>query len=393
MQPIKYPYARQSIDESDVDHVKKALESPIITRGEQVHSFEKEVADSCQARFAVAFNSCSTALDAAFFALNAQPADRIITTPNTFVASMEWPCSRGATPVFVDIDDKTGNIDVEQLSNNLDHVQTRGKNIIVPVHFAGIPVDVQQIESYIKDQETVIIEDAAHALGSFYKDGSKVGSCAFSQITCFSFHPAKTITTGEGGMCTTNNEELYKRLRYYRGNGIERDPAFFTEKERGPWVYEVKDLTGNFHMNEMQAALGRSQLARLSKFIEKRKKLVARYRERFSGKEGIAILEPDESLNIAWHILVVQIDFPHFNKERSFVMESLRGKGIGTQVHYIPLYRHPFFVKKRGDIRSFFPKTESYYSKALTIPLYYDLEMEDVDFIVDSLMGILTDKP
>jgi dTDP-4-amino-4,6-dideoxygalactose transaminase len=286
----------------------------MITRGDHLARFEQEIAEYTGARYAVAFNSCSTALAASFFAVDVGPSDRIITTPNTFVASCGYACNAGAVPVFVDIDRKTGNIDVERLSFNLEPVPSRGKNIIVPVHFAGIPVDMRHLESYIKDLNTVIIEDAAHAIGSSYKDGSKVGSCAYSHITCFSFHPAKTITTGEGGMCTTNHEPLYRRLLDYRNNGIERDPS------RGPWVYDVKHLTGNFWMNEMQAALGSSQFARLPKFIEKRKKLVNRYLELLSNQEGIELFAPDASLDIAWHLFVVQIDFSKFNKTRVEVM-------------------------------------------------------------------------
>lgn len=389
MQEIKYPYAKQSISEADKECVRKVLGSPLITRGPETELFENEVASYCGARFAVAFNSASSALLASFFAAKASARDRLLTTPNSFVASLAGACKDGATPVFIDIDRKTGNIDVEKLSYNMEPLSTRGKNIIVPVHFAGIPVDMERISSYIKDQETFVIEDAAHALGSCYKDGSKVGSCLFSQITVFSFHPAKTITTGEGGMCTTNNEELYRLLRYFRNNGIERDAHFFKEKERGPWVYEVMHLTGNYHMNEMQSALGRSQLARLAQFVEKRKKLLEHYRKRLSDKEGIMLLMPEASTQIAWHIFVAQIDFPHFKKERAHVMEELKTLSIGTQVHYIPLYRHPFFKDKAGDIKEYFPENEKYYSQALTLPLYFDLELKDVDYIVDSLLEIL----
>lgn len=389
MNPLKYPYAKQSINGQDESAVLEALKSPVITRGFFVEAFEKEVAEYCGARFAVAFNSGSTALSAAFFAAEAGPHDRVLTTPNTFVATLSGACQKGAAPVFVDIDRKTGNIDAEKLSYNLENLSTRGKNIVVPVHFAGIPVDMQFLESHIKDLNTFVIEDAAHAIGSRYKGGSRVGSCEWSHITCFSFHPAKTITTAEGGMCTTNDEALYRKLLYYRNNGIEREPALFKEEERGPWVYEVNCLSGNYFMNEIQASLGRSQFSRIEAFIAKRKELVLRYRKNLAAAPHLAFFEPDQELDVAWHLFVCQIDFSALNKSRAEVMDELRERGIGTQVHYIPLYRHPFFKKGGRDIREYFPETEGYYSQALTLPLYYDLTYEEVDEISDALLTVL----
>lgn len=392
MNQLKYPYAKQSINDLDEKAVMEALRSPAITRGFFVESFEREVADFCGARFAVSFNSGSTALSAAFFAAEANPYDRVLTTPNTFVATLSGACQKGAAPVFVDIDRKSGNIDVEKLSYNLHTTSTRGKNIIVPVHFAGIPVDMRLLESHIKDLNTVVIEDAAHAIGSKYKDGTRVGSCEHSHITCFSFHPAKTITTAEGGMCTTNDESLYQKLLYYRNNGIERDPSLFKEAERGPWVYEVNYLSGNYFMNELQAALGRSQFSRIESFIAKRKELVKRYRDNLSGKEHLAFFEPEEGVDVAWHLFVCQIDFASAQRERAQVMEELKELGIGTQVHYIPLYRHPFFRKGGRDIREYFPEAEMYYSQALTLPLYYDLTLQDVDEISSALLSTIKPK-
>jgi UDP-4-amino-4,6-dideoxy-N-acetyl-beta-L-altrosamine transaminase len=389
MAELKFlPYAQQNISIEDTEAVCQALTQPAITRGPLVEEFEKAVANYCGASYAVAFKSGTAALMAAYAAVDVGPSDRLLSTPNTFVSTIGAAVQRSAVPVFIDIDVSTGNIDIEQLEYNLESSSTRGKTVIAPVHFAGIPVDVKAIDGMIKDPSTVIIEDAAHAIGSLYEDGSKVGSCRHSQITIFSFHPAKTMTTTEGGMAVTNDEELCRKLRLYRNNGIERDPKHLVGGA-APWYYEVVELTGNYNFTEIQAALGLSQLRRIDSFIEKRQKLVSAYAKGLAGMEHVRLLSGLESPSVAPHLCVVLIDFARLRKDRAKVMIALKEKGIGTQVHYIPVYKFPYFTASMGDISGYFPQTETYYSQALSLPLYYDLEEADVERVVKSLKEVL----
>ncbi|MBA3817018.1 MAG: DegT/DnrJ/EryC1/StrS family aminotransferase, partial [Parachlamydiaceae bacterium] len=212
--------------------------------------------------------------------------------------------------------------------------------------------------------------------------------CAWSAMTVFSFHPAKNLTTGEGGMVMTNSDDLYHQLKRFRNNGIERDPQYL-QGEAAPWYYEVMDLTGNFNFTEMQAALGLSQLNRLDKFVVQRQALMKRYKDLFAGLEGVRLFTPHENLNVAYHLCVAQIDFEGYKTSRTEVMERLKERGIGTQMHYIPLYRHPFFTRNSGDISEYFPEMEGYYKEALSLPLFYDMTDADVDRVVNSVREIL----
>jgi len=382
------PYAKQSISEEDIECVKEALLQPLITRGEKVEAFEQAVADYCSAKYAVAFNSGSTALQAAYFAADVKAHDKLITTPNTFISTVGSAILQGADPVFIDIDRTTGNLDVEQLLLNLNHPKSRGKTVIAPVHFAGIAIDMQKIDHFVAQTDTIVIEDAAHAIGSLYKDGSRVGCCTWSQMTIFSFHPAKTITTGEGGLVTTNDPTLYHRLRLYRNNGIEREQEYLQGKE-APWHYEVVSLSGNFNFTEFQAALGLSQLKRIDSFIAKRKKLMQTYKEALKQIDHVTLTHSDLEKTVH-HLAVVQIDFEKYKTTKETVMKKLFEKGIGTQFHYIPIYRHPFIANLVGDISEYFPEMEKYYKEALSLPLYADLSEEEVHHVVDQLKKSLS---
>lgn len=390
MDPLPFlPYAKQSIDASDIDAVASSLREAIITRGPHVEAFEKEIANYCGARFGVAFNSGTTALTAAYYAAQTGPYDRVITTPNTFVGTVTGGIQFQATPVLVDIDLETGCLNLDQAIQNANAPQSRGRPILVPVHLAGLPVDIQRLDSELTNPEAIIIEDAAHAIGTSYSpDGPKVGSCAWSQMTVFSFHPAKTMTTGEGGLVTTQDEELCHRLRLFRNNGIVRDPRFLKAPPQ-PWTYEVCDLTTNTNFVDMQAALGISQLKRLELFIEKRRQLMRTYRELLAPVKEIQLLTSQHDQHTAFHLCVALIDFDARKKSRAEVMTRLKERGIGTQVHYIPLYRHPYFVERWGEIQEFFPHTETYYSRALSLPLFYDMTLGDVERVVKELKACL----
>lgn len=381
-------YGKQDIDEHDIAAVNRVLRSEIITRGPVVEKFEQVVAHYCGARYAVAFNSGSSALAAAYHAIELDIYDRVLLPANTFIASASPVFHAKATPIFVDIDQESGNICLEALEAALQEPHSRGRTIVLPVHFAGNAVDMQRLEKLLNKSDMVVIEDGAHALGSSYPSGEKVGCCAYSAMAIFSFHPVKNITTGEGGMVVTNDEELYLKLRRYRDNGVEREPLRFKGEERDLWSYEVQEVTGNYHLTAFQAALGTSQMQRLESFIAKRKELVAAYHSLLADQPAVKMLKtaPDAT---AFHLSVALIDFPNLSLSRQELMMKLKEKGIGSQVHYIPLYHHPYFIEKWGDVREYFPSTEDYYSKTLTLPLYFQLTVDQVEYVVSTLLELL----
>lgn len=374
------PYGKQSITTEDVNMVVAALQSDWITRGPKVEEFEQAVAKYCGAKYAVAFSSGTAALMGACHAADVGFNDRLITTPNTFVATVGAATQMGATPVFIDIDRSTGNLNLEHLKHTVEAPFTRGKQVIIPVHFAGIAVDMAKLDHSLVNPDSIVIEDAAHAIGSSYPDGKKVGCCAYSAMTTFSFHPVKTITSGEGGMVTTNDPYLYYSLKRSRNNGIERQSG-----HPNPWLYDVIEITGNFNFTDIQAALGLSQLSKLDAFASKRRELVLAYREALRDVPHIKLFSADHDSATCYHLMVVQIDFEALKISRAELMEKLREKGIGTQVHYIPVYRHSFFTKKSGDISQHFPETEAYYAQALSLPLFPSMTVEDVNRVVNAI--------
>jgi UDP-4-amino-4,6-dideoxy-L-N-acetyl-beta-L-altrosamine transaminase len=371
------PYGTQTITSFDRKAVDEALQQTIITRGEKVEAFEQAVADYCGVEFSVAFSSGTAALQAAYYAAELSPHDRIVTTPNSFIAtSIGAVC--GASVDFVDIDCGSGGIDLAKVEERLNLAMTRGRTFFVPVHFAGVPLDMQKIDQMVRDPDQVTIEDAAHAIGSCYPSGEKVGSCLFSDMTTFSFHPVKTLTTGEGGMVTTHDAKLYERLKLFRNNGMVR------VSEKGSWYYEVQELTGNYNMTDFQAALGLSQLKRLDDVKGKRRVLVEEYRRTL---EDCRLFDARYDSYSCYHLMVAQIDFEKANISRQQIMDSLKERGIGTQVHYIPLYYHPVFSKReRWQERC--PQMETYYSQALTLPLFPEMNEADVGRVSQALADV-----
>ena len=383
-----FPYARQSISEEDIAAVAQALRGERITRGEKTREFEERLASYTGARFAVVFNNGTAALYAAFFAARAAPQDRFLTTPNSFIATTGAGMRLGLRPLFVDIERESGNMDIEKLAQALETPLSRGRLLIAPVHFRGLAIDMRALEHKLRTPDAVIIEDACHALGSFYPSGEKVGSCPYCQMTVFSFHPAKTITTGEGGAVTTNDKALYERLLRFRNNGIVRRKPLL-EGNEAPSYYEVHDITGNFHMTELSAVLGLSQLSHIDRFIEKRRSLVARYRSHLGTHPLLLLSPPRYDAITAFHLMVVQINFSKLSITRSALIEELQAAGIGTDVHYVPIFCHPVVRAVLGDVSEAYPECMRYYEETLSLPLYYDLTDADVDHISKTLVGVI----
>jgi dTDP-4-amino-4,6-dideoxygalactose transaminase len=383
------PYARHAITVEDIAAVGRALADDVITRGPGVEQFEKALAAYCGARYAVLFNSGSTGLEAACHAAALTPFDRVLTSPNTFVATATAVIRQGGTPTFVDVDPATGNLDLAALASHMCKPATRGRTVVLPVHYAGVTVNMRELDRLIQDPDAVVIEDAAAALGSAYDAEHRVGSCRWSQMTIFSFHPAKIITTGEGGAVTTNDAQLFHRLVRFRNNGIERDAQHQKHPDNSPWYYEVHETTGNYNFTDFQAALGLSQLQRLDQLISKRLQIVAWYRDRLQQLSPVDFVLRETDARIAPQLFVLLIDYERCHTTRAEVMRTLGQARIGTQVHYLPLYRHPYFEQRAGDLTADFPGMEAFYAKALTLPLFHELEEEDVDYICAALKKCL----
>lgn len=366
------PYGRQSIDENDIQSVVEVLKSDFLTTGPAIADFEKKVADYTGAKYAVAISNGTAALHAACFAAGIGEGDEVITTPVTFAASSNCVLYMGGTPVFADIDMKTYNICPEDIEKKI----TAKTKAIIPVHFTGQPCDMDKINEIAKRHKLTVIEDAAHALGAVYK-GRKIGS--ISDMTTFSFHPVKHITTGEGGMIVTNNEKLYERLKLFRSHGITREEKLLLKNE-GPWYYEQQALGYNYRITDIQCALGCSQMNKLDMFLEKRHDIAERYNKAFAGNKNIVAPYQDESGINAYHLYVIWVK-PEIRKE---LFIRLREAGIGVNVHYIPVYMHPYY-RENGYENVTCPNAERYYGGAVSIPIYPALTKEEQQYVIDKV--------
>lgn len=382
------PYGRQHLDEDDVKAVVETLTSNWLTQGPAIPKFETALADYCGANFGIAVNSATSALHIACLALGVSEGDRVWTSPNSFVASSNCALYCGAKVDFVDIDLHTGNMCVDALRNKLALAESTNAlpKVVIPVHFAGQPCDMKEIRALSKQYGFFVIEDASHAVGAKYQE-KFVGSCEFSDICVFSFHPVKIITTMEGGMALTNNSEWAEKMRMLRSHGITNDPEKMTEDSHGPWYYQQIALGFNYRMTDVEAALGLSQLKKLPGFLEKRNTLAAHYDERFASKENISPLKQSNNRYSSYHLYVVRAS-GLTRKEHAFVVEQLRDKGVFAHLHYIPIHCQPYY-KNLGFNIGDFPNAESYYEQAITLPLFPELTREQIDLIVDSLSRIL----
>ena len=362
-----YGYGHQTIDQNDIDAVVETLRSDFLTCGPKVKEFEQAICERTGAKYCVAVSNATAGLHIAAMAAGLKPGDEAITTPITFLSSANCICFTGATPVFADIDAETANIDPVEIRKHI----TEKTKALISVHFAGQSCDMAEISKIAKERDLIVIEDAAHAIGSEY-NGTPVGSCAYSDMTVFSFHPVKTITTGEGGAVTTNSKELYDKLCAFRAHGMHKDGDMVNT-----WEYEMRELGYNYRMTEFQAALGISQLKKLDAFKARRREIVAYYNEHLGRPH---LVERDFS-NACFHLYPVLVD-----NRRDFYFKA-REKGLNLQVHYIPVHTQPYYARfgyKRGD----YPKAEEYYAHCISLPLYPSLTDDDLVEIVKRLKGI-----
>lgn len=378
-------YGHQYIDDSDIEAVVNVLKSDYLTQGPSVSAFEKKICEITGAKYCVAVSNATAGLHIAVAALELPENSEGITTPNTFLASSNCMVYNKVKPVFADIDAKTYNIDPKEIQKQISD-KTK---VLIPVHFAGLPCDMEKINTIAKKHNLHIIEDAAHAIGSQYADGSYIGNCKYSDMTVFSFHPVKTITTAEGGAVTTNDEKLYQKLLMLRSHGVTKDESIIT-KNPGPWYYEMISLGFNYRMTELQAALGVSQLKKLDFFKKRRREIIAAYNKAFATNEFL--VTPFESSEVCscFHLYVTQIDFEKLGKTRTQVMQELRDKGIGTQVHYIPVPTQPFYKETYGYKDGDYPKAEKYYEQELSLPLYPGMSDDDIQSVINAIHKVIS---
>ncbi len=388
------PYARQSIEADDIEAVLGALKSDWLTTGPEIPKFEKELADTCGARFAVVCANGTAALHLAALALGLKSGESVVTTPITFLATANAARYVGADVIFSDVNAETINLDPERLGDLLKRSSKKIKAIF-PVHFAGQPAEMEEIYRLSKDYGLSIVEDASHALGASYRTDAgekvRVGSCRHSDLTVFSFHPVKHITSGEGGAITTNDERLYERLKVLRNHGMISNPS------EGPWFYEMREVGMNYRLTDIQCALGRNQLKKLETFLARRKRVAEIYREGF--KPFVDFIRPvqvlpgfDGDVRHAYHLFPVRIDFRRLGISRSDVMMRLKGAGIGTQVHYIPVHLQPYYRNLYGTKKGDFPNAEAYYEEALSLPMYSSISDEDLQRVLAATAEIFSDR-
>lgn len=366
------PYSRQSISEDDIQAVVEVLKSDFLTQGPVVPQFEQAVADYCRASHAVAVNSATSALHLACLALDVKPGDIVWTSPITFVASANCALYCGASVDFVDIDPDTYNLSVERLTEKLAEAECQGRlpKVVIPVHFGGLSCDMVAIRELSRRYGFKIIEDASHAIGGRYRD-EPIGNCRYSDITVFSFHPVKIITTGEGGIAVTNDIELARRMALLRSHGITRDANQMTHEPDGPWYYQQIELGFNYRMTDLQAALGLSQLKRLDAFVERRNQLADLYRKRLIDLPVNWQVQPDDCRS-SLHLFVIRLQNSRIGKSHLEVFRLLRNADIGINIHYIPVHLQPYY-KNKGFKLGDYPEAEKYYAEAISLPLYPDL--------------------
>ncbi|MCY9272915.1 UDP-4-amino-4,6-dideoxy-N-acetyl-beta-L-altrosamine transaminase [Bacillus inaquosorum] len=374
------PYGRQWLDEEDIQSVVDVLRGDYLTTGPTIDLFEQKVAEYAGSSYAVAFSSGTAALHAACFAAGISQGDEVITTPITFTASANCILYMGAKPVFADIDPLTYNIDPD----SIEKLITPKTKAIIPVDFTGQPVNHDRIQKIAKANNLIVIEDAAHALGASYK-GEKIGS--ISDMTMFSFHPVKHITTGEGGMITTNNKTYYEKLLQFRSHGITRDPKKLTQ-DHGSWYYEMHFLGFNYRMTDIQAALGISQLKKVDDFIETRNHLARIYNEKLKTISHIHLPSQDAASTSSWHLYIINLKLDQLKGNRDDIFNAMQQENIGVNVHYIPVYLHPYY-QRLGYQAGLCPNAENFYKGIITLPLFQSMNEKDADDVIKALKKVV----
>lgn len=377
MEKFKFiPYGRQDITEKDIESVVKVLRSDFLTQGPAVPKFEKKLCNYTGSKYAVAVNSCTSALHIACLALNLSRGDIVWTSPITFVASANCALYCGASVDYVDVDPNTGLMSISELKKKLQISKKKGNlpKVVIPVHLAGQPCDMEEIHLLGKKYGFKIIEDAAHAIGARYKD-TIIGSCKYSDITVFSFHPVKIITTGEGGAAMTNDTNIANHMKLLSSHGITRNKDEMRDSSKESWYYEPVCLGYNYRMTDIQSALGISQLMRLNHYIDKRAKVAQWYGDMLD-LDKVKPLIQKQDRSSSWHLFIVRV--LGGEKSRKFLSDTLHNSGINTNLHYIPLYRHPYMKSSK-----YLPGSEEYYSHALTLPMFPGMSYNDVKRIAN----------
>jgi perosamine synthetase len=375
------PYGRQWIDEEDIKAVIQTLHSPYLTQGPKIKEFEESVSRYVGAKYAVAFSNGTAALHGACFAAGIIEGDEVITTPMTFAASANCVRYCGGTVVFADIDPDTYNIDVRKLKSLI----TAKTKAIIPVDFTGQPVDLDEVMELAREHKLVVIEDAAHALGAVYK-GRNVGSIA--DMTMFSFHPVKHVTTGEGGVIVTDSEQYYERLLLFRSHGITRNKEMMENNSEGDWYYEMHELGYNYRMTDIQAALGLSQLTRLHDFINRRQQIVSQYTEAFRHIRAIVTPYQKQDRESSWHLYIIKLDLNQLTAGRREVFDALRKENIGVNVHYVPVHYHPYY-KNLGYSKGIAPIAENLYERIISLPLFPAMTDADVRDVIEAVQKVI----
>jgi UDP-4-amino-4,6-dideoxy-N-acetyl-beta-L-altrosamine transaminase len=384
------PYGRHDISEADIEAVVGVLRSNFLTQGPVVPAFESAVADYCDAQYAVAVNSATSALHIACLALDVGPGDRVWTSPITFVASANCALYCGAQVDFVDIDPRSYNLNLERLAEKLAQAEKAGclPKVVIPVHLCGQPCDMAGIHALGQKYGFNIIEDASHAIGGKYNEDEPIGNCCYSDITVFSFHPVKVVTTGEGGMALTNDMQLARRMQLLRSHGITRDTNEMTDVPDGPWYYQQIDLGFNYRMTDIQAALGLSQIQRVDEFVAKRHAIAKQYDELLVDLPVVTPWRHPESYS-GLHLYVIRLKLDEIGKSHEEVFAALRTANIGVNLHYIPVYKQPYY-EQLGFKAGYCVEAEQYYAEAISLPIYPALTQAQQNFVVTELRQVIT---
>jgi UDP-4-amino-4,6-dideoxy-N-acetyl-beta-L-altrosamine transaminase len=377
---IKFlPYGKQQIDENDIKSVLDVLKSDFITQGPKINKFEEKLAEYCGADYAVTFNSGTAALHGAYFALGLKKNDEIVTSPNSFVATANAALYLGAHPQFSDIELETGNLDVSKVEEKI----TDKTKAIVPVHYSGNPVPLEELSEIAQKHDIELIEDAAHAIGAKYQN-KKIGSCEYSSMAIFSFHPVKHITTGEGGAVLTNDYEYYEKMQMFKSHGITKNNL--VNESHGDWYYEMQYLGYNYRMTDIQAVLGISQLKKLDGFVKRRREIVAKYNATFKNNLFFDFTKEKENCFSSYHLYPILLKDKYIDKKRE-IFDKLRKEGMGVQTHYIPIYSQPYY-QKHGYKNTKCLVSEEFYRKEISIPLYPDMTDDNVDKVIKTIFNV-----